>query len=265
MPNKHGDFIWYELMTNDADAAQYFYEKILGWTFQDAGQEGMDYRTFSAKAESIGGFMTLTNEMKTGGAQPCWLGYINVDDVDASAKSIKNAGGSVHMGPQDIPDVGRIAFVADPQDTMFYIMKPKPPADKADATSNAFAYDKPIIGHCAWHELATSDQDAGIVFYTGQFGWEQKDEMDMGPIGKYKFLYHGKKMIGAAMTRPEEMPISVWTYYFRVPDIDKAVKLITKNGGERVSGPHEIPGGEFTVSAIDPQGANFALVGGKKS
>jgi predicted enzyme related to lactoylglutathione lyase len=32
MPNKHGDFIWYELMTSDPDGAAAFYGPLLGWT-----------------------------------------------------------------------------------------------------------------------------------------------------------------------------------------------------------------------------------------
>ena len=257
MPNKHGDFIWYELLTSDADAAQDFYAKILGWSFADSGQTGMDYRIFSAGENGVGGFMPLTEDMKANGAQPVWLGYINVGDVDASAKSIKAAGGSIHMQPWDVPDVGRMAFVTDAQGAMFYIMKPVPPADDPDATSTAFAYDTPMDGHCAWNELATSDPDAAVRFYTGEFGWRQEGEMDMGPMGTYQFMHHGEKMIGAVMPKPDEMPVSLWSYYFRVPDIDAAVETIKASGGQVMHGPDEIPGGDFSLSATDPQGRAF--------
>ena len=264
MSNTHGDFIWYELMTNDADKAQDFYAKILGWTFEDSGQQDMDYRIFSAKDQSIGGLMPLTDEMTGNGAQPCWMGYINVDDVDASAKSIEAAGGSIHMAPSDIPDVGRIAFVADPQGVMFYIMTPAPAPDCADSTSTAFAATEPMQGHCAWNELATTDQAGAVSFYTEQFGWRQEEEMDMGPMGAYQFFHHGPGMVGAVMPRPDEMPVSAWSYYFRVPDIDAAVKAIEENGGQITQQPMEIPGGEFSMNGTDPQVAAFALVGLRK-
>ena len=264
MANQQGDFIWYELMTLDADAAQSFYGELLGWTFQDSGQQHIDYRMFSVKDNGIGGVMQLTEDMKTNGAQSCWMGYISVDDVDASLKSIKDAGGSVIMEPWDIPDVGRIAFVTDPQGVMFYIMTPQPPANSPDATSTAFAATQPMIGHCAWNELATIDQAAAVVFYTTQFGWRQEDDMDMGPMGTYQFFHHGPGMIGAVMTKPEEMPAPAWTYYFRVADIDEAVDTIKTNGGQILLEPTEIPGGEFQINAIDPQGAAFALVGPRK-
>jgi predicted enzyme related to lactoylglutathione lyase len=78
-------------------------------------------------------------------------------------------------------------------------MTPTPGTDNPAATSKAFAYDEPMIGHCAWNELATTAQDAAVFFYTKQFRWQQKDVMDMGPMGKYKFLHHGEKMLGAVM------------------------------------------------------------------
>ena len=49
MANDHGDFIWYELLTSDADAAADFYGKVVGWTALDSGQPDMDYR-FSPRA-----------------------------------------------------------------------------------------------------------------------------------------------------------------------------------------------------------------------
>ena len=85
--------------------------------------------------------------------------------------------------------------------------------------------------------------------------------MEMGPMGTYQFFHHGPGMIGAVMTKPEEMPVPAWTYYFRVPDIDEAVATIKASGGQILLDPTEIPGGEFCINGMDPQGAVFALVG----
>ena len=263
MANKHGDFIWYELLTSDGDAAQDFYGALLGWNFADSGQTDMDYRQISMNGEGVGGLLPLTPEMTANGAQPCWLGYINVEDVDRMAEAISSAGGSVHLQPQDVAGAGRFAMVADQQGAMFYVMKPVPPADKPDATSLAFAATEPMVGHCAWNELATSDTAAALNFYYDLFGWEKDGEMDMGPMGTYHFLRHDF-MIGAMMDKPDEMPVSAWTYYFRVADIDVAVDLINAKGGQILVEPIEIPGGEFTLNALDPQGAAFALIGARK-
>lgn len=260
MTNKHGDFIWYELLTPDADAAQSFYGGLMGWTFKDSGTPGKDYRLFSAGKNEVGGIMPMSPEMLSGGAHPAWLGYIGVDDVDTCAAAIRSAGGSVHMEPWEIPGIGRLALVADPQGVMFYIMKGAVEGEE----STSFAASEPMVGHCAWNELASGDPAAVKAFYEGQFGWVPNGAMDMGELGKYEFWKVGDDrghMIGAVMPLMPAMPMSVWTYYFRVPDIDRAVEYTKANSGRLLQEPTEIPGGEFSLTGLDPQGAGFGLVG----
>src|SRR5690606_15906050 len=100
-----------------------------GWQASDSGQPGMDYRILTARDNEsgeehhVGGLMQLTDDMRQHGARPIWLGYINVDDVDHTLARIVAAGGKVQMPASDIPDVGRIAMVTDPQGVPFYIMR----------------------------------------------------------------------------------------------------------------------------------------------
>ena len=256
MSNKQGDFIWYELLTSDQDAAAAFYGPLVGWTFGPAGPSGMDYRQFSVGDQMIGGCMKLPEGAPM---PPMWLGYICVDDVDTSAASIRAAGGQIHMEPQDITDVGRFAFVADPQGVPFYIM-----CGASDGTSGSFSYEKPRHGHCAWNELATSDPEGAMAFYTGQFGWVKDGEMDMGPLGRYSFIRHGEQ-IGAIMPKMPQQPMPAWSYYFRVPDIEAAKAQAEGSGGQIVHGPSEVPGGDWIINGINPQGAVFSLVGKRTS
>jgi uncharacterized protein len=261
--NKHGDFIWYELVTSDADAAGEFYGTVVGWTSVASGQPGMDYRFFHAGDGSnpdqrVGGYMAITDEMAAGGAQPGWFGYIAVDDVDASVDSIAKAGGSVWMPAMDVEGVGRMALVTDPQAAPFYVMR-----GASDDTSHSFAKYAPKVGHGAWNELATTDPAAAWDFYGKHFGWSQDGDLDMGPMGKYEFI-KSDVVIGAIMPKMPEAPHPHWLVYFRVADIDAAVDAIKSGGGTITFGPDEIPGGDFSVKAIDPQGAQFALVGARK-
>jgi uncharacterized protein len=263
MTNVHGDFIWYELITSDADAAGAFYEQVVGWTSVKSDQPGMDYRFFFAgdgsnPDEGVGGYMAITEEMAAGGAQPAWVGYICVDDVDASVDSISRAGGVVYMPAMDLEGVGRMAMVTDPQGALFYVMR-----GASDETSHAFAKYAPKIGHGAWNELATTDTVAAWDFYKQLFGWSKDGEMDMGRLGKYEFI-KSDVVIGALMPKVPEDPMPHWIVYFRVADIDAAVEAIKANGGSITFGPDEIPGGEFSLKGIDPQGAHFALVGARK-
>ena len=48
-----------------------------------------------------------------------------------------------------------------------------------------------------------------------------------------------------------------------VPSIDAAKTRIEQAGGAVTHGPQEVPGPMFIIQGTDPQGAAFALVGGK--
>ena len=256
MTNKHGEFIWYELMTSDADAAQDFYSGLIGWKWADSGQENVDYRMFTAGDTQVGGMMQLSDEMKAGGAQPAWLGYIAVDDVPAALEAIKKHGGSVMMEGMEVPGVGPFAMVADCCGVPFYVIN-----DRSGEESQAFSKHEPRLGTCAWNELATDDPDAADRFYCDIFGWEKGGSMDMGPGGLYQMYNHGDYGLGAMMKRPDEFPASFWTFYFRVPEIDAAKSFVEANGGQVINGPMEIPGGDRVIQGIDPQGAVFSLIG----
>ena len=61
-----------------------------------------------------------------------------------------------------------------------------------------------------------------------------------------------------------DMLASMWSFYIGVDDIDRAQSAVTANGGTITNGPMEIPGGEYAMNGIDPQGASFGLVGPRK-
>ena len=255
-----GHLVWYELMTPDAEASKRFYDSVVGWRIGDPVDEYQGYRMIGrGDGGFAGGVLPLTDEMQQHGARPAWLGYVGVDDTDAAVASIEQAGGKTLMPARDIPNVGRIAMVADPQGAPFYIMKPTPPANDPNAESDVFSVEE--AQHVRWNELATTDPDGALDFYGRQFGWTQEGDMDMGEMGKYRFIQSRGVNIGAVMKKPPQLPLSMWTYYIGVDSIDRAVDAIKQGGGQILNGPMEIPGGEFAVNAIDPQGAAFGLVG----
>jgi uncharacterized protein len=263
-PRSKGQHIWYELMTTDAEAAAAFYRGVVGWTVGEAAPEFNGYRMIGrADGGYAGGLMPLTSEMQQHGARPTWLGYVGVDDADQAVASIERAGGKALMPAFDIPNVGRIAMVTDPQGAPFYVMKPIPPANDPNAQSDVFSVDQPQ--HVRWNELSTTDPEAAVQFYGSQFGWAQQGEMDMGEMGKYRFIQSGEVTIGAIMRKPPQLPVSSWTYYIGVDDIDRAAEAVKSGGGQIFHGPQEIPGGEFSLNGMDPQGALFGLVGRRRS
>jgi len=251
-------FIWYELMTTDADAAGRFYEGVLGWKVVPSGQPGMDYRRITRDGVGVGGLMELPPGALESGMRPGFVGYVSVGDVDACVARISAAGGGVHMPGTDIPGVGRFAFVADPQGASFYVMTPI--GEEGSATS--FAPGRP--GHGGWHELHTSDWKAAFDFYATHFGWAEVDAMDMGPLGTYLRFHTGSgDAIGGIMNEADaERPH--WLYYLNVDDIDAAGARVGAGGGEIATPPHAVPTGDWILQGLDPQGARFALVGPRR-
>ena len=109
--------------------------------------------------------------------------------------------------------------------------------------------------------LKVENLDETTRFYQEVFGCQPSEAMDMGSLGKYQMFNRPLGMIGGMMNKPPEManvPPN-WQIYFRVPDINKAVDRIKANGGQILNGPMEVPGGDWVVNAMDPQGAAFSL------
>ena len=79
-------------------------------------------------------------------------------------------------------------------------------------------------------------------------------------MGKYRIFGADGVQMGGMMDKPENIPVSAWGFYINVDGIDAAVERVKANGGQVLMGPHEVPGGSWIIQAMDPQGANFALV-----
>jgi len=65
------------------------------------------------------------------------------------------------------------------------------------------------------------------------------------------------------MTKVPDDPVPHWLHYFRVANLDVAFAQVKAGGATITREPHEVPGGDWTFTGIDPQGAHFALVGQK--
>ncbi|MFD9301744.1 VOC family protein [Streptomyces sp. NPDC060048] len=118
--------VWAELHVPDPVADIAFYSELFGWRSADMEAPGMTYRVLSTadgdqEQASFGGVAPSEGDGPKG-----WVPYFNVADVDATVGAAKAGGGSVLMPAADVPDVGRIAFLADPAGAMFALLKPDP-------------------------------------------------------------------------------------------------------------------------------------------
>jgi predicted enzyme related to lactoylglutathione lyase len=250
--NVHGRFAWYELATTDVASAATFYASVMGWGVLDASAPGRRYVVFAAGNTLIGGLMDLPERTSGAGADPSWLGYVLVDDVDAAADQIRHLGGAVHTPPTDVPDVSRFSIFTDPQAARLALIKWQRPGQEPSAP------DEP--GRVGWHELLAADWERSLAFYRELFGW-QKADADVGETGTYQLFSAGGETIGGMLTKPPTIPAPFWLYYFNVGDLDAAAQRVTAGGGRILDSPIEVPGGSWIIQCSDPQGAVFALEG----
>jgi predicted enzyme related to lactoylglutathione lyase len=256
MVDYQGRFTWYELMTTDVAAARVFYAKVLGWEAQDASTPDFAYTRFTADKTSVSGLMDLPEEARKMGATPRWMGYVGVNDVDATADRIKQLGGAVYVPPTD-SNIGRISVVADPQKATLALVKGLKPGPKRLA-------DLSKTGGVGWHELLASDWEKAFAFYGELLGW-QKAAADAvtgsGPTETYQLFAAGGQTIGGMFTKRQTEPVPFWLFYFNVDDIDAGAERVKSGGGEIVEGPLELSDGSWFARCTDPQGAVFALQG----
>src|SRR5262252_595552 len=252
MPNNiRGRFLWHELMTTDPKAASAFYRKVVGWK-TEGWPADPSYNMFVAPSGAVAGYMLLPEEAQRMGAPPTWLTYIGTPDVDQTASRAEDLGGEILKQPDDIPNVGRFAVLRDPHEAVFAVFTPSMEGQPKNT---------PEMGEFSWHELATTEPTDALEFYRALFAWEKTDAMEMGPeLGTYQMFGIGGIAMGGIYRKTPDMPAPPnWLPYAMVIDSKKAAGAVKNTGGQILNGPMEVPGGDWIVVCMDPQGAAFAV------
>ncbi len=113
----HGAFSWSELATDDPAAAVAFYGSLFGWKAEDMDMGSGAYHVVKIGENAIGGIMGKPPGSE--GRPSAWGCYVTVEDIDATAARCTELGGTVCMPPMEIPGVGRMAVLQDPQGAVF--------------------------------------------------------------------------------------------------------------------------------------------------
>ncbi len=250
-----GRFVWYELLSTDPKAAIDFYTKVTGWTTQRFEQG--DYTMFVGSQGPIGGVSLLPEAARKMGAGQFWQANVEVPNVEETILEVKKLGGQIYVA-EDVPTIGRLAVIADPQGAVISVFTP---------AREMASHDTVKHGEFSWAELFTSDHAAAFEFYRAIVGWDKVDEMDMGPMGTYVMFGRDKTALGGMMTKPpgmttpdgREVP-NAWLFYITVTDFDAALERAKAAGAMVLNGPMPVPGGQQIVQLMDPQGGAFALV-----
>jgi len=244
-----GRMLWYELLTTDMKAAEKFYTAVVGWGVTPFDKSPNPYDMWTRDGVPIGGVMPIPQGMNF---PPHWGMYVGVPNLEQAEALILRMGGSTLSPVIDVPTVGRMRTMKDPQGALFSIYEPISPPSQPEG--------EPKLGDTSWHELYTTDAEAAMKFYTELFKWRPTETMDMGPMGKYH-MFGRTFPLGGMMNKPKEMAQAppYWGFYFRVPDVHAGADRVKANGGQVLNGPMEVPGGDWVVNCTDPQGAHFSL------
>jgi predicted enzyme related to lactoylglutathione lyase len=100
-----------EFPSQDTDRAEKFWEGVGGWSIEDAGMPGIDYRMFQ---EGDQGGAVFSME----GAGPGPVIYYGCDDIDADLAKVRELGGETEE-KQPIPGVGWFARCKDTEGNGF--------------------------------------------------------------------------------------------------------------------------------------------------
>lgn len=256
---------WIDIGTPDPDATATFYGQLFGWQVDDPDPEYGGYRTARVGGRSVAGIGQAQSD-----GTPWWTTYISVEDADATAKLVRDAGGQVLVEPFDIASFGRMAVFTDPGGATFSVWQSLGHIGSERVNEH---------GTLTWNELHTRDVQRAKDFYGKVFGWFNQD-VDMGlgfvytlvkltespddqgvagvmPMGEdqedRQYLESDLARIGGLL--PEH-----WKVYFAVDDCDALVAKAAEIGATVIMPPSSMPGVGRMAGLAGPHGEEIMVI-----
>jgi uncharacterized protein len=255
---------WVDTTQPDPKAATGFYGDLFGWEVEDVSPPDAPGSYFVGRLN--GGDVAGVGDPQDGPREAIWNTYIWVDDADATAAKVRDAGGSVLSEPTDVRDLGRLAVVADPAGAAFCLWQPVQHRGATVVNEH---------GSVNFNDLHTRDLEEAQAFYGAVFGWdllsfgadggmwamtaygdflEQRDPglrermADVGAPERFE------DVVASVRLMPDVPPH--WGVTFAVDDADAIAARATELGGRVEVPPFDAPWVRMTVIS-DPQGATF--------
>jgi hypothetical protein len=238
---------WTDMMAPDIDAARVFYRNLFGWEYNIGGADYGFYSTAHLGGRATAGI---------GGPQPdappapaAWSLYFASDDLQSDVAKAVSLGATVLYPASQVGEFGKMAVLADPGGAAFCFWE-------SGSHIGSQMTDEP--GATSWYELYAANAKQSRDFYTALLG--ASDEAMPGDL-EYYTLKHGDTMIcGIMQIDPSWGAVPPhWLVYFLVEDVEKAVDIVTSNGGKALSSIDDSPWGRF-VTLQDPAGATFNVI-----
>jgi predicted enzyme related to lactoylglutathione lyase len=258
---------WVDTNQPDPARAAAFYSGLFGWELEESMPESADGSYLTARLG--GGEVGAISSMPEGAPPvPVWNTYLWVDDADATAEKVVQAGGSVLAEPFDIPGAGSMAILADTEGAVFSVWQAR--EHRGSTVVNEH-------GAVIFNGLASRAVNAAERFYGEVFGWRQLplpgspmwmlpgygDHLEKSTPGLKEQTASAGVPEGFVDVVAQLMPIAEgddtpphWNVTFATDDVEATAALATELGAEVLDGPVDAPWVRMAVIR-DPQGATF--------
>jgi predicted enzyme related to lactoylglutathione lyase len=236
-----GKFVWYDLISEEPDAAETFYAGVFGWTFEDSTTA--DYRLIRNGEATIGG-ITSTDDRDPDFTESRWLATVSVEDVDTAVGQVESAGGEVLVQPVDVRNRGRLAAVQDPAGAELVLLRSEggDPRDGRPRPPGSFL----------WTDLWTEDVTGARNFYRSVLGYDTRTHK-VGRDHRFEILARdGHPRAGVIVVDLEGIE-SNWLPYVRVENVSRTLERARKGGGYVL-----LERGDLAV-VVDPTGAAIGV------
>ncbi|PRY42241.1 VOC family protein [Umezawaea tangerina] len=236
---------WVDLGIPDLDRAKEFYGALFGWEFSTSGPETGHYTTCLLDGRRVA---AIVPDPEPGGTDFAWNVYLATADVDATAKSVIEAGGTVRVEPSDVMTQGRMAIAVDPTGAQFGLWQGR------DHIGCEVVNEPNSLVR---NDLVTPNPEPAREFYASVFGFTLERNEDM-PDFDFTFLRRADgHEVGGVFGNPAAVR-SRWDTCFEVADTDAAVARAVAAGGTTTT-PNDMLYGRI-ATVTDPFGTEFSII-----
>lgn len=247
-PRLPGKFVWADLATDDLAAAQKFYSGLFGWTFAQVG----NYAIAANEERPLCGMLQVRRPANRPDARPRWVGYISVASVAKAQRAVTRSGGRVLAEPIIFPKRGEQALFADPEGTIFGVMKSSS-GDPEDFL--------PDPGDWVWIQLLSRNARNAAEFYSEVAGYEIIENIMTNRVSDFVLASKGyaRATVRTIPSRNAQVQPN-WLPFVRVSSVAEAVARAEQLGGKTLIAPNpDLREGKVAVIA-DPTGAAIGLL-----
>jgi len=214
--------------TEQREALMSFYTSLYGWTWE-VGDENMGYYSI-ANADGA----PVMGLGQGPGGQGALVPYFGTDDINATAAKAAELGGTVFMGPMEVPGAGTMALVSDPTGAVHGLWQ------GGDFPGFGVVYEPNTVG---WYDHASSDPAAAAAYYEGLTG-----HSIIEPAPGMRVLTAGEQWFASiSENQVPERPTAQWNPIYIVDTLAAARDKVRELGATVVLEEMPVPGSAISV------------------